>query len=710
MKKLHLFLIVTVILMVSNLFAKVIDITDLLGVISEPNNDSPSAEQIQNIIDNNVNTKYLTFNDTTWIQFDLDKPALVTGYAIWSANDYPERDPSTWEFLGWDEETSTWVILDYWEEEPEWPERFYKQEFEIDNTQRYSSYRLNVLAAHGVGIVQIAELEIFGEVDDMSTDITNLMGEITAANSDPADNLDVVGVHNLIDNRISTKYVADTDTTWIQYTIDRGAIVSGYAIVSANDKPDGDPSSWDFQGWSEQTGAWITLHSVTDEPQWEERKQEKRFAIENSEVFSSYRFNITAARGAGFLQIAEIRIFGDFFESNITDITDLEGVIISESNGDSPETEGIENLIDNTAATKYLTFNDTTCIEIIAPNQAIVTNYTIVSGNDAPERDPSNWEFEAYDEFTSKWVVLHAVVDEPEWGKRLQRKTFSFENSIPYRRFRLNIHSAHGAGIIQISELHIYGQVLEAGAPVDITNWMGPISEANYNSPDAEQIPNIIDNDVHTKYLTFATTTWIQYDSPHNALVTGYAIYSANDSPERDPKDWTFEALDPYILEWVVLHTVVDEPEWEERFQKKEFTFENSGIYDTFRLNITAEHGGGMIQIAELEIYGEMLTGVDDSRAGLLNQYALHQNYPNPFNPTTQIQFSLPQNTDVTLAIYNMMGQKVKTLVDQPLNAGLHNIAWDGTNASGLTVANGVYFYRLNSDFGVKSKKMMLMK
>ena len=710
MRKLHIFLVILLVFLVNNLFAEVIDITDLLGVVSEPNNDSPPAEQIENIIDNNVNTKYLTFKDTTWIQFDLDKPALVTGYAIWSANDFPERDPSTWEFLGWDEETSMWVLLDYWEEEPEWLERYQKQEYEFENTIKYSSYRLNVLAAHGAGIIQISELEIFGEVDDLSQDITNLMGEITAANSDPADSLDIVGVHNLIDNRVSTKYVADTDTTWIQYTIDRGSIATGYAIVSADDKPEGDPGSWEFQGWDEQSGAWITLHVVTDEPQWEERKQEKRFDFENSEVFSSYRFIITAAHGAGFVQIAEIRIFGDFFESDVSDITDLEGVEITEPNGDSPDGEGIENLIDNAVATKYLTFHDTTWIEITTPNQAIVTDYAMVSGNDAPERDPGTWDFEAYDQFASKWVVLDAVVDEPEWEKRLQRKAFSFENTIPYSRFRLSIHAAHGAGLIQISELYIYGKVLEIGAPVDITNWMGGISEANDNSPDAEQVPNIIDNDVNTKYLTFSTTTWIQYDSPFSSIVTGYTIYSANDSPARDPKDWTFEALDPYILEWVVLHTVVDEPEWEGRFQKKMFTFENSASYATYRLNITSEHGDGKIQIAEWEIYGETLSSVADNGSNLPNEYALQQNYPNPFNPTTQIHFSLPGNTDVKLAIYNMMGQHVKMLVDQQMSAGAHQVVWNGTNDAGLTVANGVYFYRLNSDLGAKSKKMLFLK
>jgi hypothetical protein len=710
MRILSVLIVILLIVFAGNVFAQDIDITDLLGVVSEPNGDSPSAEGIENIIDNNVITKYLTRNDTTWIQFDLDKPALVTGYGIVSANDFPERDPSTWEFQGWDETAGEWVILDYYEDEPEWLERFELIEYYFNNTELYSSYRLNILAAHGAGIIQIAELEIYGVVDDLSLDITNLMGEITAANSDSTNSLDVVGVNHLIDNKVSTKYVADSDTTWIQYTIDRGSIVTGYAIVSANDKPEGDPSAWEFQGWDEQATAWVTLHTVEAEPQWTERKMEKRFAFENTEIFKSYRFNITAAGGAGLVQIGEIRIFGEFFDSDVLDITDLEGVEIAESNGDAPDGEGVENLIDNTVATKYLTFNDTTVIEITVPNLVIVSDYVIVSGDDAPERDPSTWELEAFDPFTDKWVVLHAVVDEPEWEERVQRKSFSFENTIPYSRFRFDIHAAHGAGLIQISELYMYGEVLEIGAPVDITDWNGLISESNDNSPDVEQVSNIIDNDVTTKYLTFATEAWIQFESQYDAIVSGYSMTSANDEAARDPKDWTFEAMDPNTLEWVVLHSVVDEPAWEERFQTKMFNFDNNQAYRSFRFNITAVNGAPMMQIAEIQIFADLLAGVEDDATGLVNEYALNQNYPNPFNPTTQIQFSLPKNTDVKIAIYNMMGQRVKMLIDQPLNAGLHTLSWDGTNNAGLTVANGVYFYRMNSDLGVQSKKMMFLK
>jgi len=92
------------------------------------------------------------------------------------------------------------------------------------------------------------------------------------------------------------------------------------------------------------------------------------------------------------------------------------------------------------------------------------------------------------------------------------------------------------------------------------------------------------------------------------------------------------------------------------------------------------------------------------------SRFCLQQNYPNPFNPSTQIQYSISSPVHVTLSVYNVLGQHVKTLVDQPINTALNQIEWDGTNENGLIVPNGVYFYRMNSTFGMNSKKMLFIR
>lgn len=90
--------------------------------------------------------------------------------------------------------------------------------------------------------------------------------------------------------------------------------------------------------------------------------------------------------------------------------------------------------------------------------------------------------------------------------------------------------------------------------------------------------------------------------------------------------------------------------------------------------------------------------------------FSLSQNYPNPFNLTTEIKYSLPQNTDVELNVYNAIGQKVKTLVNQRQNAGYHQVQWNGTNESGNVVASGVYIMRLKTNDRSAVKKMIILK
>jgi 5'-nucleotidase / UDP-sugar diphosphatase len=96
--------------------------------------------------------------------------------------------------------------------------------------------------------------------------------------------------------------------------------------------------------------------------------------------------------------------------------------------------------------------------------------------------------------------------------------------------------------------------------------------------------------------------------------------------------------------------------------------------------------------------------------AALPESYELKQNYPNPFNPTTSIEFTLPTTSAVTLEVFNIMGQRVRTLVNEPMGAGAHQVVWNGCGDEGQQVASGVYFYRIQADQYASTKKMVLLK
>jgi hypothetical protein len=90
--------------------------------------------------------------------------------------------------------------------------------------------------------------------------------------------------------------------------------------------------------------------------------------------------------------------------------------------------------------------------------------------------------------------------------------------------------------------------------------------------------------------------------------------------------------------------------------------------------------------------------------------FALYQNSPNPFNPQTAIMFDMPVAGDVKISVFNVLGQNVTNLVDGNMEAGTHEVIWNGKDKNGATVASGIYFYRIDTDQFTETKKMMLLK
>jgi len=90
--------------------------------------------------------------------------------------------------------------------------------------------------------------------------------------------------------------------------------------------------------------------------------------------------------------------------------------------------------------------------------------------------------------------------------------------------------------------------------------------------------------------------------------------------------------------------------------------------------------------------------------------FELSQNYPNPFNPTTRIAYSLPQNSYVSIKVYDMLGREVRTLVNSEMLEGNHSVDWNGENNSGFKVSSGTYIYRITAGSFVAVKKMVLIK
>ena len=111
-----------------------------------------------------------------------------------------------------------------------------------------------------------------------------------------------------------------------------------------------------------------------------------------------------------------------------------------------------------------------------------------------------------------------------------------------------------------------------------------------------------------------------------------------------------------------------------------------------------------------LQILDEIEATFSIEKNSIPDNVNIAQNYPNPFNPSTTISFSIPTVMMCSLDIYNIRGQKVRTLLNENKLAGRHSIVWDGKDTNGRSVSSGVYFYRLTTPNRTQTSKMLLMK
>jgi MAM domain-containing protein meprin/A5/mu/flagellar hook capping protein FlgD len=146
-----------------------------------------------------------------------------------------------------------------------------------------------------------------------------------------------------------------------------------------------------------------------------------------------------------------------------------------------------------------------------------------------------------------------------------------------------------------------------------------------------------------------------------------------------------------------------------------QWTLGNTGNGSPLQLDVIDFFGGTSTDEMYIDDFvfdtaDALVNGIDDLNNALPTVFALKQNYPNPFNPTTTIKYQLPKKADIKIVIYNMLGQVVRTIVNKSVDAGYHEVVWDGLNETGSRVATGVYFYRMKSEKFVKTHKMILMK
>jgi hypothetical protein len=240
------------------------------------------------------------------------------------------------------------------------------------------------------------------------------------------------------------------------------------------------------------------------------------------------------------------------------------------------------------------------------------------------------------------------------------------------------------------------------GDMIDKHNYLGALADRTSSSKraNAYEIPGIEE----TVALYFASA---KEDPATPTLTTDYRQVA------EDGDYWDFvisspRTAFPTILLFEGIDSVPDEydvqlidPELSTSYdlrQQSEVTFQASGdeLFKELR-----------IIVGEPEVVSENDFDVNQKP----NRFALLQNHPNPFNPTTSIRYLLPEQTTISLTIYNILGKEVATLIkNEPRTAGIFTLKWNAKDNSGIPVPSGVYFYSLVSGPLRQVKKMILVR
>lgn len=268
--------------------------------------------------------------------------------------------------------------------------------------------------------------------------------------------------------------------------------------------------------------------------------------------------------------------------------------------------EGPRWIFDNRTDTKWLTANGfPTCwvkFEFLNNQAFPINSYAITSANDAPERDPKAWTLDGSNDGTV-WTTIDSRSNE-SFAARFLRRVFKCTNTTPYRVYRLNITQNNGANFTQFSELELIENGISRTAYYQFS-WSTQIN-------NQESAKLVLDKLTSSKWLTLGgnVTGWLQYQFLGKGAysINGYRIASANDAPGRDPRDWTLQGSHDGT-EWFVIDTRTGES-WPERFQYREFTFDNAIAYSYYKLNITANNGDGSLTgFSEWELLERDLPG-----------------------------------------------------------------------------------------------------
>lgn len=595
-------------------------------------NQIGDGESAEKAFDGDLTTKWLDHNDwagaptvedPSWIQIDFAEAQAVNTIVMTSGGDAPARDPENFDLVASNDGGTTWVTVAAFVGEG-FDERVETKSFKFANGLKYTSYRLNITKNKGDDtLMQITEIEFVGPIYT-SVDHTDIPGiAVTARNRIGDGEAEMMA----FDNDATTKWLDHNDwagaptvedPSWVQVDFPEAVAVDTLALTSGGDAPERDPENFDLLGSNDGGTTWTKVASFVGEA-FDDRVERKAFAVDNQLAFSAYRLNITKNKGDNTLmQITEIELIGPEIAGLNHGMQD--GIVITERFAISDNEAG-KFAFDGSTETKWLDHNewagaptveDPAWVKAVLETPVAVNTIAMSSANDAPERDPENFDLLASNDGET-WIKLASFVGE-SFDERFERKLFSFPNGLAFAQYQVNITKNKGDNtLMQVAEIELIGPQYEL-----INHGMaeGVVITSSGYIGDGEIHDKAFDGDPLTKWLdpndwagapTAEEPFWVQVDLASEQIVSTLALTSGGDAPVRDPENFNLQGSNDGGATWTTINTWIGET-FDARTERKVFDFGNGFAYSSYRFNITKNQGDDtLMQIAEIELIGPQM-------------------------------------------------------------------------------------------------------
>lgn len=572
------------------------------------------GEAPQKAFDGDTKTKWLdnkgapTAEAPSWIQINYAEPVAINQLSITSANDADSRDPENFNIQA-SSDGVNWINLAQWAG-ASFTGRFQTQDFRFANSLAYSYYRVNITKNKGNdGLMQLAEIELFGPIfpdvkQSVSSATITARGFISEGEN-PSKVFDGDAKTKWLDNKGAP---TAADPSWVQVDFAAPVAVGTLALTSANDAPSRDPENFQLLGSNDAGATWVTIGSWSGES-FAQRYERHQYVTANGLAYKSYRVNITKNKGNdGLMQVGEIELIGPSIPWQ--DASDTAGVIVT-ARGAISENESPDKVFDNNTQTKWLdnkgvpSAAEPSWVQIQLPVAKVVNQLMITSANDAPSRDPENFNLQASQD-GKYWVTLKSWAG-VSFDTRFQRMVLPFINDVAFTYYRYNITKNKGNdSLMQIAEIELVGPSYQAQ---NLGQQKGAVIKYRKAISDGESGEKAMDGDANTKWLdngavpTAAEPAWISVALPKESIASTIAITSANDAPSRDIENFFVEGSSDGV-NWTKIAEFAGLT-FNNRFERQVFNLGNGRSFMQYRLNITKNKGNdGLTQVSEIELLG----------------------------------------------------------------------------------------------------------